>query len=309
MLIATDGKAGHENQSRAFCRALGFGFDLWPVSYPAAWRKAAAYAADRLGVLSGRLFRAAPPPAGDYAAVVCAGSTAFYPGKTAARRLGIPSAAILYPKGFRLDFDCILAPAFDRPPERPNIIPVPVNLTAPDAAFYEEGVRAFRRRHTQKKAAAALIAGGPNAFADMTAARMREMLDAFFAATPGLEHWATTSRRTPPDVEALIASYPFDYALLYSRDRFNPIPAFVSLCERLFVTADSTGMISEAVTVGSARVEILMNLKGGRSKFARFIRGLEAAGAVHLFDGAAGDAAEKIDLAPAFAQARTLLRL
>ena len=106
-LIVTDGKAGHENQSKAFCRALGFDYDLWPVAYPSASRKALAYLADRLGILSDRPFTADPPPGGDYAAVVCTGSTAFYPGKVIARKRGIPVAAILYPKGYRLQQDML----------------------------------------------------------------------------------------------------------------------------------------------------------------------------------------------------------
>ena len=308
LLIVTDGKAGHENQSKAFCNALGYDFDCVRVAYPTRVHKALAYLADRLGLLCERLFSIEQTD-GFYSAVVCTGSTAFYPGKVAARRRGIPVAAILYPNGYKLDFDCILAPGFDQPPRLPNVISIPVNLTSTNASFYEAGVAAFRTRHTPKKPAVALIVGGPNAIAAMTVEAMKRELDRLFAATEGRERWVTTSRRTPKDVETLIDSYPFDYKLIYSRDTFNPIPAFVSLCERLFVTADSTGMISEAVTRGSAAVEILMTLKSASSKFARFVRDLEREGAVHVFDGTLGSASRKIDLAPAFEQARLLLKL
>ncbi|MDD4019807.1 MAG: ELM1/GtrOC1 family putative glycosyltransferase [Kiritimatiellae bacterium] len=308
LLIVTDGKAGHENQSKAFCTALGYGFDCVRTAYPSRAHKAFSYAADRLGLLCERPF-AIEHTDGSYAAVVCAGSTAFYPGKVIARRRGIPVAAILFPGGYKLNFDCILAPTFDRPPRLPNLIPIPVNLTSTSAAFYETGIAAFRERHPAGRPAVAVIVGGPNAFASLTAESMRRDLDRLFSATEGRERWVTTSRRTPPAVEALIDTYPFDYKLLYSRDTFNPIPAFVSLCERLFVTADSTGMISEAVTRGSAAVEILMTLERASSKFARFIRDLEADGSVHVFDGSLGHACRKIDLTPAFEQARQLLNL
>jgi len=308
LLIVTDGKAGHENQSKAFCTALGYGFDCVRTAYPSRAHKAFTYAADRLGLLWERPFTIEHTD-GYYAAVVCAGSTAFYPGKVTARRRGIPVAAILFPGGYKLNFDCILAPTFDRPPRLPNLIPIPVNLTSTSAAFYETGVAAFRERHTARRPAVAMIVGGPNAFASLTADGMRRDLDRLFSATEGRERWVTTSRRTPPGVEALIDTYPFDYKLLYSRDTFNPIPAFVSLCERLFVTADSTGMISEAVTRGSAAVEILMTLESDSSKFARFIRDLEADGSVHVFDGSLGHACRKIDLTPVFEQARQLLKL
>jgi mitochondrial fission protein ELM1 len=308
LLIVTDGKAGHENQSKAFCNALGYEFDCVRVSFPSRVHKALAYLADRVGILSERLF-SIEQARGFYAAVVCTGSTAFYPGKVLARRRGLPVAAILYPSGYRLTFDCILAPSFDQPPAHPNLLSIPVNLTSTSAAFYEAGVAAFRERHTPRGPAVALIVGGPNAIAAMTVEAMRLELDRLFAATEGCERWVTTSRRTPPEVEALIDGYPFDYKLIFSRDTFNPIPAFVSLCERLFVTADSTGMISEAVTRGSAKVEVVMNLKTASCKFARFVSGLERAGAVHVFDGTLGGACQKIDLAPVFEQARRLLRL
>jgi len=68
-------------------------------------------------------------------------------------------------------------------------------------------------------------------------------------------------------------------------------------------------MLSEAVTRGQASVEVLMNLKGGASKFARFIQGLEREGAAHVFDGTLGSASRKIDLAPALEQARKMLGL
>ncbi len=309
LLIVTDGKAGHENQSKALCSALGYEFDCVRTAYPTRFHKALSYLVDRLGLVLDYPFTIEQTD-GYYAAVVCTGSTAFYPGKIAARRRGIPVAAILYPSGYKkLNFDCILAPVFDRPARYPNIVPIPVNLTSTNTAFYEAGTAAFRERHIPKKPAVAVIVGGPNAFATMSAETMKRDLDRLFAATEGRERWVTTSRRTPPAVEALIDTYPFDYKLIFSRDTFNPIPAFVTLCERLFVTADSTGMISEAVTRGTAAVEVLMNLKGTSSKFARFIQNLEQVQAVHVFDGTLGSAASKIDLAPVFERARALLRL
>jgi mitochondrial fission protein ELM1 len=136
----------------------------------------------------------------------------------------------------------------------------------------------------------------------MTAPAMRAQLQKFFDATPNMARWVTTSRRTPPDVEAIVREMPFDYRLIFSEDQFNPIPAFVMLCDTLCVTSDSTGMISEAVTRGAARVEILMNLRKRGTKFERFIRDLETAGCVHCFDNTLGDARKKIDLLPIMRQ-------
>ena len=345
VLILTDGKAGHENQSRAFARALGCEPMLLPVKFKSSFAKALSYLLDLFGILTIRVFKDfkvlndlkdpndlkdlkdlngpndlkdpnglkdlndLKDPNGlkdlkDLKAVIGTGSGTFYAAKTIARRLGVPCGVVLYPRGYRLaGFDCILAPSFDRPDSVPNVIPIPANLVANDEAFYEAGVKAFRERYTPSdRPAVAVIVGGPNKCATLSADWMRAQLEQIFAkCRPSHEIWVTTSRRTPPEVEAVVDSFPFDYKLLYSRDHFNPIPAFVSLARVLYVTAESTGMLSEACTFGTAEVHALDNLKSGPHKFRRFIDDLTSAG--HL------DGARKIDLSEQFARAKELLKI
>ena len=206
---------------------------------------------------------------------------------------------VLYPRGYDLaSFDCILAPTFDRPRSAANVIEIPANLVAADADFYAQGVAAFRER-TDVEPEVAVVIGGPNQCAALPVDRMKGWLDAIFRE-PGRKA-VTTSRRTPPEVEALVDAYPWDYKLLYSRDRFNPIPAFVALAKRIYVTAESTGMISEACMFGSAEVKVLDNLGPGPHKFRRFVEGLRQAGYV--------DGRRKIDLSGPFARARALMGL
>jgi mitochondrial fission protein ELM1 len=116
-----------------------------------------------------------------------------------------------------------------------------------------------------------------------------------------VELHVTTSRRTPKDVEEVIDNFNWDYKLIYSKDHFNPIPAFVSLASRLYVTAESTGMLSEAATCGSAEVYALDNLKPGLHKFRRFVETLRENGYV--------DADRKVDLSDEIARAKKLLGL
>lgn len=303
VLILTDGKAGHENQSKAFARALGCSFDLAPVRFRGGLAKPLSYLFDRVGVeclclLSG-LGDIGALSAKGYAAVVGTGSGTFYAVKALARRLGVKGGVVLYPRGYRISsFDCVLAPSFDRPCSAPNVVPIPANLVAADAEFYEKGVAAFRER-TSAVPDDAVIVGGPNKCSTMTPEWMRACLDKIFARQ-GVKA-VTTSRRTPPDVEAVVDSYPWDYKVIYSRDQFNPIPAFVSLSKRLYVTAESTGMLSEACSRGSAEVFALDNLVPGRSKFRRFLDSLREGGYV--------DGSRKLDLSPQFEAARRLMDL
>ena len=335
VLILTDGKAGHENQSKAFARALGCDFDLVEIHFKSAFHKALSYLFDHFGIHTLSLFpsfdiRHLTPDTQtsnleprttnhEYCAVLGTGSGTFYAAKSLARKLGVKCGVVLYPRGYRIaSFDCVLAPAFDRPAPAPNVIPIPVNLVASDAAFYAAGTEAFRARYTPSgKPAVAIIVGGPNKCSTLSADWMRAQLNQIFSTykppssklqalssklqAPSSPHeiWVTTSRRTPPEVEAVVDSFPFDYKLLYSKDHFNPIPAFVQLASTLYVTAESTGMISESCTFGTAEVRVLDNLKPGPHKFRRFVEDLVRGGYVN--------GARKVDLSEQFARARQLL--
>ena len=318
ILILTDGKAGHENQSKAFARALGCEFDLVEVHFKSKLAKALSYLFDWVGVrLLGLLdgLENLDIDSVAYAAVIGTGSGTFYAAKAYARKLGVKCGVVLYPRGYDIkSFDCILAPAFDRPAKAQNVIEIPANLVAADEAFYEKGVEAFLKssnvRMNECSNAVAVIIGGPNKCSTMSVDWMKSQLDSIFALAanqqpitdnqqPTTQYWVTTSRRTPADVESLVDSYPWDYKLLYSKDHFNPIPAFVKLAKTLYVTAESTGMLSEACTFGTAEVKALDNLNPGPHKFRRFVEQLREGGYV--------DGTRKVDLSAQFASAKQLM--
>jgi len=312
-IVLTDGKAGHENQSKAFARALGLDFQLVPVKFKSPFHKMLSYLFDRLGIRAVGLLQGmeglfVEPPNHqttkplNYQTVIGTGSGTFYAAKSLAREIpGAKCGVVLYPRGYDLpSFDCILAPTFDNPAKLSNVVEIPANLVANDAAFYEKGVAAFRERYQgAADNLVGVIVGGPNKCSMMTVEWMKARLDEIFAANKGAQLCVTTSRRTPAEVEALVDSYPWAYKLIYSKDHFNPIPAFVQLAKRLYVTAESTGMLSEACTFGSAEVVALDNLKPGPHKFRRFVENLRAAGYV--------DGCRKVDLSAEFARARALM--
>lgn len=307
-LILTDGKAGHENQSKAFARALGCSFDLFKVSFKSKTKKFLSYLADRFGVRSFGFYNEAAEleklaSTGGYKVVIGTGSGVFYAAKALARAMGVRCGVVLYPRGYNVkSFDCIMAPSFDEPASLANVVAIPANLVANDPAFYDAGVAAFRGRYTPgDRPAVAVVIGGPNKCSTMSARWMKSCLDEIFANAGDCEKWVTTSRRTPGDVEQLVDSYDWDYKLVYSRDQFNPIPAFVALARRLYVTAESTGMLSEACTCGSAEVYALDNLKKGPHKFRRFVESLRAGGYV--------DGTRKVDLSAEIMRAKELLGL
>jgi len=299
-LIVSDGKPGHFNQSIALCKHLGLDYKTIEVAYKSKPHKALSYLLDRIGIYAESLFTSRlTPHASRPDLIISTGSTTYYANKLLAKQLGLPNIAILDPKGYRLDFTHIFCPAYDHPPKRKNITELPLNLCVADEPFFNEKTNEFKQLHTQEKPAVGIIIGGPNAVSDIDPEQIQEQLEQIFALTKGMEHWVTTSRRTPPEVEQIIESFSFDYQLINSRDPYNPIPAFIQLCDRLFVTSDSASMISECASFGSAKVEILINRQlKSPNKFEELIRGLEGSSAVHIFDGTLGTADTKINLGP-----------
>ena len=301
VLILSDGKPGHFNQSIALCRHLELNYTIQEIAYKSRAAKAASYLLDRLGIYSESLFVqsvcSSQPENVDL--IVSTGSTTYYANKLLARRLKRPNLAILYPKGYRLDFSHILCPAYDHPPKRENITELPLNLCAAESAFFIEKAAEFQTKHPITSPSIGVVIGGPNAVSDLDPEQIARQLNQIFALTEGMERWVTTSRRTPKEIEQIVEAMPFDYTLINSRDAYNPIPAFIQSCDRLFVTSDSASMISECASFGSAKVEVLMNRQlKSPNKFEELIKGLTAKNAVHVFDGTLGSADTKIDLAP-----------
>ena len=299
-LILSDGRPGHFNQSIALCKHLQMDFKIHQVAYKSKLHKSLSYAFDRVGFYSDSLFsQSLKPKAQNLSLIVSTGSTTYYANKLLAKQTGIPNVAILNPKGYRLDFSHIFCPAYDHPPKQSNITELPLNLCVADPVFFAEKTDEFQARHTQQKPAVGIIIGGPNAVSELDPEQIRQQLGQIFELTEGMEHWITTSPRTPAKIEAIIDALPFDYKLINSREPYNPIPAFIQLCDRLFVTSDSASMMSESASFGSAKVEILMNRQlKTPNKFEELIGGLEVHEAVHVFDGTLGAAGHKVDLGP-----------
>ena len=291
ILVLSDGKPGHANQSIAMARHLGRPYEIAEVHFRNRPCKLLSYLLDRIGVYTPSLLRW-DPPGGEFRAVVSAGSETYYANKVLARRLSIPSVAIMLPRGYRLDFDRIIAQDHDNPPVKNNILALPVNLCR------VEPMGVFRPREGVRYAA--LVVGGPNRVYGFDLERFRGTLDAVFTGFPDFRIVVTTSRRTPAAVEKEIDRFPFEEKFLYSRNPVNPIPDFLASCEYVLITADSTSMISEAVTFGRARIEIIpLATRGDSGKYGRMIGKLAELGCVHLFDGRPGTANRKIDLGEA----------
>ena len=285
ILILNDGRMGHLNQSVALAKYLEQPYDVVEVLPKYRLSRSLTYVLDRLGVKSKFLFHSMILPHDAYAMVVGTGSLTYYMIKVFAEQLEAKSVTMMLPCGYRYDFDTIFAQNHDNPPNQENIIKIPANF-----AYVEpQGI------YKAKKKSIGIVIGGDNKVFTLSKEKLKEQLDLIRHYYEGYEIAVTTSPRTSKEVEALVRSYHFEYEVIFSQNRINPIPDFLEQCEAVVITGDSTSMISEAVSYGKTNV-IVLPLKSQKSnKFERFIESLEKEGYLHIFDGTVKNRNRKID--------------
>lgn len=294
-LILSDGKPGHVNQSIAFARHLDIDYDVIPIRFKWNGGKALSYLLAQLNIYTSALF-AAEVASGQYTAVVSAGSGTYYANRTLAKQLGCRSVAIMLPSSYPLDFDLIVAQQHDNPPEQSNIVTIPINLT------YVEPQGLVSPRPGEKYIS--LIIGGDSHHSRMDAELLKSQVGKIFSLFPDHRVWLTTSRRTPAEVEVMLKTFEYERAVYYSQEPINPIADFLQHSDYVFLTADSSSMISEAVSFGKSCVEVLPlgEISRENTKFDRLLKTLGGLGSLHVFDGCVGASANKVDLTEVFSK-------
>ncbi len=289
ILILSDGKPGHYNQAIAFARLLDCDFDVIDIAFRTRFAKICSYLFAWFGVYTPRLLTV-DDATGCYAAVVSAGSGTYYGNRCLAAALQCSSVAIMMPRGYPLTFDLIVAQRHDEPPEKDNILTIPANLSYIEPkglVTTEPGCRYV-----------SFIIGGNSSHFQFDETYLEQQVRRIFDLFPEHRFWLTTSRRTPEAVERMLKKFTFDRAVFYSEEQVNPIPDFLKYSEYVFVTADSSSMISEAVSYGDSSIEILPphDQFDPHNKFGRLIKTLADDGCLHVFRGSVDCRNEKINL-------------
>ena len=282
-LILSDDRLGHLNQSLAFVKYMNIPYDVISVPFKKPWYKALTYLYDRIGIRTDRLFTVKIDK--KYDMVVGTGSTTAYATKVLAKKLEAKSVIMMLPHRYRYDFDILFAQRHDNPPKQANIIEIPANFS------YVEPKGIYQA----KKESIGIVIGGDNKLFRMSKKMIKEQLDYIINAYTNYEIAVTTSPRTSQEIEEMIESYAFEYEVIFSKNPINPIPDFLAQCETVFITGDSTSMISEAVCYGKSNVVVLPLESKGTSKFTRFVNMLEEDGYLHIFNGTIENKNKKID--------------
>lgn len=271
ILIVSDGKAGHLNQSIAFCKIKKIEYDILEIKFKSKFNKFLSYIFDKFNFFSDSLFvEYKEIDFKSYDAIISAGSETYYFNKFIAQKYNKKSIALMLPKSYRFEtFYYIIAQAHDNPKKCDNILTIPLNLSYPKIDGYIKKV--------ENKKSLAIIIGGNNSVFEMSYQQIKEQLDYVFKEYKEYSKYITTSRRTPIDIEKLIDGYAFDYKLIYSKEpNINPIGDFIDICDEFFITSDSTSMLSEVRANSDAKINIIKLVsKKENTKFHRLVKIIE----------------------------------
>jgi len=208
---------------------------------------------------------------------------------SAAHRQAFPRATFVYvqdPRTAHDRFDLILAPRHDRLSGR-NVVSLigSPNRITPERLADDRRAFADRLSALPEPRIAALI-GGASKHHRITPAVTAYLVERLADLhRDGASLMITVSRRTPaPLVSELRRRFAdVDRCVLYDGEGPNPYFAFLDAADWIFVTEDSTNMLTEAASTGKPVYRL--PLEGRAGKFERLYAALEASGAVRPWLG------------------------
>ncbi|HEB97230.1 MAG TPA: nucleoside-diphosphate sugar epimerase [Sedimenticola thiotaurini] len=267
----TDGKPGHESQSRGLVQALARQRPLQCHDIPVAGGAALP------DLLRRRFPAGAGLPAPDL--LIGAGHATHLPLLAARRARGGRSVVLMRPSLPAALFDLCLIPEHDRPRPRDNVLTTRgvLNDLTGDGPHHADR--------------ALVLVGGPSRHHRWDQEGLLQRLARLFAARPGIRFTVTTSRRTPPAFIPALERLSAPNCRVVPLDRTGPgwVARHLGESAEAWVTGDSVSMLYEALTAG-CRVGLLPLPASGDDRITRGVAQLLAEGWVGSFDQAlAGD--------------------
>jgi mitochondrial fission protein ELM1 len=281
ILVISDGRRGHLNQSLTVARRLGepVALEITLPRWKAVLVNLVAWGTLPFGrIICGYIGLALGLPVADArksgaSAVVSTGQTVAGSALLLKKVLGLPVVVLMKPTAMPLSaFDAVVAPVHDfegQDAERPNVILVPVALSEPLA-----GAASLRSEALpEARPAAALLVGGETHGISPREKEVTDALDTLirWATTSRGRVLLTTSRRTPGGLSAKLKDITRQYANLTEavfadETELNPVGEYLARARFVIVTDDSFSMASEAVLSG--RTPFILET-GVRRKFQR----------------------------------------
>ncbi len=280
VLVLSDGKPGHRNQSLGVIPA-GIEARQFQLEYRSAWCRGRVWGAARVPLLAvllagrfpwGGLIRNGEALAQQVAdAPVVVLSTGSGPAPVTlmlARHLGCPAVTCMTPSVGLSRVDLALVPRHDNPPASARVVTTigAPNLVDPQRMDAEG--QAFRQRHGLAEGPfLVLLLGGDSAHHVIGPESGRAILDACLSlgGALNLEVLVTTSRRTRRETEDIMAER-VDECAYFCRGRSDTervVPGMLALAQLVVVTEDSVSMVSEAASSEARVLALGVARKGG----------------------------------------------
>lgn len=273
VLILSDKRPGHENQSIAYAKLNNLDYNICYVSFKNKFLKLLSYILDFLSIYI-KIFDHTKIDKNSYDFIVSTGSITYYANKYFAKKFNAKNIALMLPKGFKKNFYHIFATLNDTEEKLPNLTLLPINLNYLNQTNY----------YKPNKKAIGFIIGGDNSTFKMDEkiiGHINDIINKF----PDHEVLITTSPRTPKNIENLLKKQNYNFSVFYSENKINPIYDFTHYCEWVFLTQDSISMISESVCNGNANIGILKLKKiANNEKFDKFLDILKDKNLVIVYD-------------------------
>jgi mitochondrial fission protein ELM1 len=259
----TDGKAGHENQTRGLLAALA---RRYPVD--ARWVHVPAYASVLSSLMTRRFLPGVGLPPPDL--LVGAGHRTHLPLLAARRAHGGRSVVLMKPSLPRAWFDlCVI-------PEHDGVSGANVLTTRGALSPVEPGKKDAR--------AGLILIGGPSRHHGWNANELLSQVDTIVAGAGDVRWTLTTSRRTPSATSARLRALSFKNLTVVPVAETGPgwLAERLASAAQVWVTEDSVSMVYEALTASAATGVLGVPAKR-ESRIARGIAALRRDGLITSF--------------------------
>lgn len=187
-------------------------------------------------------------------------------------------------------FSLAVIPRHDKPPARNNIVTTTLAPSLIDRdSLRDQGARLKQQIKIEKNVVVGALIGGDNPEFKMTKEAASKVILGLseFCKMHDADLLLTTSRRTPKDVEALfkdkLSNNKFCKFLVIANERNfeGAVAGILGLCSIVTVSGESVSMVSESIHSGKKVVVFdLEKKKPGLTKYDRVLAGLEREGYV-----------------------------
>jgi len=288
IIIISEGRPGHYNQSVSLARSVGLDYEIRNIPF-VDFRTELLRLFDNVvnkdiaKMLFIKFFGVDPE---NYMGAIGTGNRVHPFLALFKRATGLPTISIFYPKLLPDIFDMIIVPYHDRAPDSLRVHHVFGAIYFKEKLENDE-IENFRSKLKSNGPWISIIIGGNSKHHAFNSDEIIKGLDLLFENEnlKDYKYLLSTSRRTPENLESLLEKkdYPLDFSVYYHKDKTNPLRYYFEISDFAVITSDSISMITEAINCGLFCYCIKIPEKG-KLKFDTSLELLEKQGFIKFID-------------------------